>query len=72
VDERRSLMTSSPWGSELLTTAEVSAYLRVGPATIHRMLKDGTLPGVKIGKSYRVRRADLEAWYEARRVDQTP
>lgn len=62
-------MTSPPQGSELLTVREVAAYLRVGPATIHRMIKERWLPGVKVGKAFRIRRADLEKWYEERRTD---
>jgi excisionase family DNA binding protein len=60
-------MAPPPLGSELLTTADVAAYLRINRLTIHRWCKDGKLPAVKVGARYRVRRSDLEAWYEHKR-----
>jgi excisionase family DNA binding protein len=53
--------------SELLTVFEVMEYLRVSRATVQRWCHKGVLPAVKLGKDYRIRRSDLEAWYEARR-----
>lgn len=52
---------------ELLTAEQVAADLRVGVGTVRRWCKDGTLPGVKIGKEYRFRRSDLNRWYERQR-----
>lgn len=54
--------------AELLTIYEVAAELRVGRATVQRWARDRELPAVKVGKEYRVRRADLEAWIEGKRV----
>lgn len=51
----------------LLTPRDVATLLRVGYPTVQRWCKEGTLPAVKIGKAYRIRRDDLEAWFEARR-----
>jgi excisionase family DNA binding protein len=47
--------------SELLTLAEAAAYLRVHRRTMGRLLRDGTVPGSKIGRQWRIRRADLDA-----------
>ena len=46
--------------SDLLTVEEVAQYLRVSIYTVREMIKAGKLPGVKIGKAYRVKRADVE------------
>ncbi len=46
--------------SELLTVEEVAEYLRVSIYTVREMIKSGKLPGVKLGKSYRIKRADVE------------
>ena len=54
------MATDTP-GHELLTTEEAAAYLRLHPRTISRLIKQGELPGVKVGRQWRVRRADLEA-----------
>ncbi len=51
----------------LLTPREVATILRVGYPTVQRWCKEGAIPAVKIGKAYRIRREDLESWFEARR-----
>ncbi|MCX6023854.1 MAG: helix-turn-helix domain-containing protein [Chloroflexi bacterium] len=63
-------MTTTPTTdpNELLNIPETAAYLRVGKATVQRWCKEGKLPAVKIGKEYRVRRRDIDAWYERLRV----
>ncbi|MCX6020698.1 MAG: helix-turn-helix domain-containing protein [Chloroflexi bacterium] len=53
---------------DLLTLPEAAALLRLSKATIQKWAKGGQVPAVKIGKSYRIRRRDLEAWYEALRT----
>ncbi len=45
----------------LLTTMEMAVALRLGYAATLAAFKRGTVPARKIGKSYRVRREDLEA-----------
>lgn len=39
--------------------AEARLLLRVYPETISKMARDGVLPGVKVGQSWRFRRDDL-------------
>jgi excisionase family DNA binding protein len=51
--------------NDLLTVLEVMSYLKVCRATVQRWCKEGKLPAVKIGKEYRIRRSDLEHWYES-------
>ena len=46
---------------QLLTVEEAAAYLRVTPPTVYRLLRAGKLPGVKVGRQWRVRLVDLEA-----------
>ncbi len=45
---------------DVMTPAEAAAYLRVNPQTVYRLLNAGTLPGAKVGRTWRVRRADLD------------
>ena len=47
--------------SDLLTLAEAAAYLRVHRRTMSRLLRQGVVPGTKIGRQWRVRTADLDA-----------
>ena len=44
--------------------AEAGLLLRVYPETVSKMARDGILPGVKIGQSWRFRRDDLEAYLD--------
>jgi len=39
---------------KFLTVAEVAALMRVSKMTVYRLLHSGELPGVQIGRSYRV------------------
>lgn len=45
---------------EVLTVAEVARYLRVCETTVWRWCSRGKLPAFRIGRSWRVRRGDLE------------
>jgi excisionase family DNA binding protein len=49
------------------TPEEVAELLRVSPAAIQRLLRRGELPGVRIGKAWRVEDADLQRWLRRRR-----
>ncbi|HET7618692.1 MAG TPA: helix-turn-helix domain-containing protein [Vicinamibacterales bacterium] len=62
-------MTDNP-GSQLetfLTTEEVLSYLNVTPRTIYRLIRSGELPALRIGRQWRFRRGDLDAWLERQR-----
>jgi excisionase family DNA binding protein len=45
---------------DVLTVEEAAAALKVNPATVQRELKAQRLPGNKVGRAWRIRRADLE------------
>ncbi len=47
---------------DLLTPAEVLAYLRVNARTVYRLMRTGNLPAVRVGRQWRVRRTELDAW----------
>jgi len=46
----------------LLTLEEVAERLAVAPKTIRGWLREGKLKGLKVGKLWRVREQDLEAF----------
>jgi excisionase family DNA binding protein len=50
--------------SPLWTVQEVANYLNVRPRSVYRLVRDKGLPGKRIGREYRFRRADVEAWFE--------
>ncbi len=54
---------------EILTLKEVADYLKLTERTLYRLTQDGTLPGFKVGNSWRFRVRDIEAWIEAQKAD---
>jgi len=48
--------------AEILTIAELSAHLRVHPTTIYRLLREGRIPGFRVGSAWRFSRAAIEIW----------
>ena len=58
-------MTQAPSNvaaSEFMTTEEVIAFLRVNTRTLYRLIRAGDFPAVRVGRQWRFRRSDLEAW----------
>lgn len=51
---------------ELLTVAEVARWLRFDVRTIYRWVHEEQLPHVRLGRSLRFTRADVEAWMRRR------
>jgi len=47
---------------ELLDITAVARYLGVSERTVYNRVRSGDLPAVKVGRLWRVRKADLEAW----------
>ncbi len=47
---------------ELCTVDAAAAHLQVHRKTVLRFIHDGRLPATKIGKAYRIRRADLSSF----------
>jgi excisionase family DNA binding protein len=51
-----------------LTTDEVLEYLQVNLRTVYRLIKAGKLPAVRVGRQWRFRRSDIDAWLDSQRV----
>jgi len=51
-------------GKHLLDVADVAQYLGVQETTVQRWCREGSLPGMKIGKEWRIRREALERFLE--------
>ena len=47
---------------EILTANEAADYLKVTVRTIYRLIKEGRIPGCKVGGSWRFRRDILDDW----------
>ena len=50
-----------------LTTEEVLDYLQVNLRTIYRLIKAGRIPAVRVGRQWRFRKSDIDAWLESQR-----
>ena len=50
-----------------LTTEEVLEYLQVNLRTVYRLIKAGKIPAVRVGRQWRFRKGDLDAWLETER-----
>ena len=52
---------------EFLKVPEVAEELRIARSRAYELVASGTLPAVKIGRSVRVSRKELERWLEEQR-----
>ena len=41
---------------------EAAEYLRIHPRTLTRMARNGEIPSIQIGRLWRFRQSDLDAW----------
>ena len=48
-----------------LTTEEVLDYLKVNLRTIYRLIKAGKIPAVRVGRQWRFRKTDIDAWLQS-------
>ena len=49
------------------TTEEVLEYLQVNLRTVYRLIKAGKIPAVRVGRQWRFRKRDIDAWLESQR-----
>lgn len=50
----------------LLTLSEAAQLFQVSTRTLHRMIRSGDLPALKVGGQWRVRETQLEQWVQHR------
>ena len=53
-----------------LTTEEVLEYLQVNLRTVYRLIKAGKIPAVRVGRQWRFRKRDIDAWLDTQRPRQ--
>ena len=47
---------------KFLTVAEVAALMRVSKMTVYRLVHNGELPAVRVGRSFRVSEDDVDEY----------
>jgi len=58
--------------NQVLTLAEVAAYLKVHPSTIYRMVRCRQIPAFRVGRDWRFTRKHIDEWrrsLEQRSID---
>jgi excisionase family DNA binding protein len=50
-----------------LTTEDVLEYLHVNLRTVYRLIKAGRIPAIRVGRQWRFRKRDIDAWLETQR-----
>jgi excisionase family DNA binding protein len=50
-----------------LTTDEVLEYLQVNLRTVYRLIKAGKIPALRVGRQWRFRKRDIDAWLDRER-----
>jgi excisionase family DNA binding protein len=56
-----------PTDEAFLTTEEVLAYLQVNLRTVYRLIQAGKIPAVRVGRQWRFRKRDVDAWLDGQR-----
>lgn len=59
----------TPFEKDWLSVSDIASYMDVSPYVVAGMLRRGELVGLKMGREWRVARADFEAWLDRRRAD---
>ena len=52
---------------DFLTTDELLEYLKVNVQTVHRLIKSGQIPPVRVGREWLFRRRDIDGWLDSTR-----
>jgi excisionase family DNA binding protein len=55
----------------ILTISELAAYLNIHKITIYRLLKNGNLPGFRIGRAWRFDLDQVTEWVESGKSSQS-
>jgi excisionase family DNA binding protein len=62
------LALNLPTDEVFLTTEEVLEYLQVNLRTVYRLIKAGKIPAVRVGRQWRFRKRDIDAWLDTQRT----
>ena len=65
------LALNLPTDEVFLTTEEVLEYLQVNLRTVYRLIKAGKIPAVRVGRQWRFRKRDIDAWLDSQRTQGT-
>ncbi len=49
-------------GGTIMTVHDIAMYLRLSEAKVYKLAKEGQLPALRVGKSWRFRRDLVDEW----------
>ena len=52
----------APANREILTIAELAAYLKVPKSTVYKLAQEGAIPAHKVGRHWRFQRQAIDQW----------
>jgi excisionase family DNA binding protein len=52
-------------GNDTFTIKELSEHLKIHQTTIYRLLREGRLPGFRVGTNWRLNRIAIQEWERA-------
>lgn len=55
-----------------MTVKQLASYLALNERTVHKLVTDGALPGVKVGNQWRFRKAMIDTWLDDQMLGVTP
>ncbi|MGC5173348.1 helix-turn-helix domain-containing protein [Microbacterium sp. DT81.1] len=57
-------LARDPAPDDLLFISETAAILRLHHQSVRKLIRDGQLSAIRVGRTYRIRRSDLDSWIQ--------
>jgi len=54
---------------QVFTIKELSSYLRIAESSLYKLVREGKIPGQKIGKTWRFYKPAIDSWLSEKNVD---
>ena len=51
---------------DVLTIAELAAYVKVSKSTLYKLVREGKVPCQKVGRHWRFRKETIDCWLDER------
>jgi len=55
--------------TEVLTIQELSLYLKIPRSTLYKIVREGKVPGQKVGRHWRFHKEAIDRWLDRTRQD---
>ncbi len=49
---------------EIMTISQVAEYFQISEMTTYKLVQEGSIPGFKLGRNWRIKRDDLDEFIE--------